>query len=168
MTFFQSISTCFSKYATFSGRAARSEYWWFALFVTLVNFFANRFDTVTNQTFQLSLGRADLNVGATGSLISLAVVLPMISVMVRRFHDIDKSGWWYWIVLIPLIGWIIFIVFMATEGTQGPNTYGNPPSTTPDAPDDPEPPTEPEYTVEERDSPIPDVREDRPPTIRRM
>ena len=168
MTFTQSISTCFSKYATFSGRASRSEYWWFALFGMIVNLVANRIDGVGSRSFELNVGALDLSVGTTGSLISLVIFVPSLAVMVRRFHDIDKSGWWFWIVLVPFVGWIIFIVWMASEGTQGPNTYGNPPTTEPDSPHDPEPPVEPEYTVEERESPIPDVREDREPTIRRL
>ena len=83
MTFTQSISTCFSKYATFSGRASRSEYWWFALFGMIVNLVANRIDGVGSRSFELNVGALDLSVGTTGSLISLVIFVPSLAVMVR-------------------------------------------------------------------------------------
>ena len=167
MTFMQSISTCFSKYVVFSGRARRSEYWWFVLFGLIVSIVATRIDTSlfgSGFAFQTD-GSVRLRAhssGVFGPILSLILFLPSVSVMVRRLHDLDKSGWWWFINFVPLIGWIIFIVWMASEGTQGPNRFGNPPTS--DAPDTP---PEPEHKVEERESPIPDVREDREPTIRR-
>jgi uncharacterized membrane protein YhaH (DUF805 family) len=53
--------------------------------------------------------------------------MPSLSAMVRRLHDTDRSGWWYWLALVPLIGIIILIVWWATEGTRGPNRFGDDP-----------------------------------------
>ena len=104
MTFVESISTCFNKYATFDGRATRSEYWWFVLFTWLVS---------------LGLGLVhDL----LPSLFSLAVLLPSLAVGARRLHDIDKSGWFQLLWLIPVIGWIIMIYLLVQEGRE-PNRF---------------------------------------------
>ena len=104
MTFGESISTCFSKYATFDGRAPRSEYWWFVLFTFLAS-------VATGMVSQMLSG-----------LFSLAVLLPSLAVGVRRLHDIDKSGWFLLLGLIPIVGWIILIVWAAQEGKE-PNRF---------------------------------------------
>ncbi|MBC7803802.1 MAG: DUF805 domain-containing protein [Candidatus Parcubacteria bacterium] len=108
MTFGESIRTCFSKYADFSGRAIRSEYWWWVLFTMLV-----------------SIAIGIVSEMASG-LFSLAVLLPTIAAATRRLHDTDRSGWWQLIWLIPLIGWIILIIFLAQEGKE-PNRFGTAP-----------------------------------------
>ena len=104
MTFGESIRTCFSKYATFEGRASRSEYWWFFLF-----------------NFLVSLGCGMISDTLSG-LFSLAVLLPSLAVGVRRLHDIDKSGWFLLVWLIPLVGWIIQIVWATQQGKE-PNRF---------------------------------------------
>ena len=98
MNFQESIQACFTKYADFKGRASRSEYWWFVLFIVLV-----------------SLGTSMVGHLLSG-LFSLATLLPSIAVATRRLHDTDRSGWWQLIVLVPLVGFIILIVFLAQEG----------------------------------------------------
>ncbi|WP_116132485.1 DUF805 domain-containing protein [Tropicimonas sp. IMCC34043] len=115
MTFTDSIQTCLQKYVTFSGRASRPEYWWFVLFNVLGTFVAGILD---------SLFFGSSNVGVLGGLWSLALLLPGISVGVRRLHDLDKSGWWLLLGVIPLIGWIILIVWFVGRGTNGPNRFG--------------------------------------------
>ena len=97
MTFQESITTCFKKYADFSGRASRSEYWWFILFY----FLASGACSIISQTL--------------GGLFSLAVLLPSLAAASRRLHDTNRSGWWQLIVLLPLIGMIVLIVFLAQE-----------------------------------------------------
>ena len=97
MTFQESITTCFKKYADFSGRASRSEYWWFILFY----FLASAACSMVSQTL--------------GGLFSLAVLLPSLAAASRRLHDTNRSGWWQFIVLVPLIGMIVIIVFLAQE-----------------------------------------------------
>lgn len=104
MTFGESIQICFSKYADFSGRASRSEYWWWFLFVFLATMAAS----VVND-----------NISA---LFSIAVMLPGLAVGTRRLHDIDKSGWFQLLFLIPVIGWIILIYWAAQEGME-PNRF---------------------------------------------
>lgn len=98
MTFQESITTCFKKYADFNGRASRSEYWWFALFIVIVS-------------IVLSMISNELS-----GLFSLATLLPSIAAAARRLHDTNRSGWWQLIAFIPIIGWIVLIVFLAQEG----------------------------------------------------
>ena len=105
MTFGQSIKTCFSKYADFSGRASRSEYWWWVLFGFLV-----------------SAGLGMINEILAG-LFSLATLLPYLAVGARRLHDTDRSGWWQLLALIPLIGWIVLLIWYVQEGKE-PNRFG--------------------------------------------
>jgi uncharacterized membrane protein YhaH (DUF805 family) len=104
MTFGESIKTCFSKYAEFSGRAARSEYWWFELFCLLVIVGAG----MVNETLS--------------NLVSLAFALPSLAVGARRLHDIDKSGWWQLLYLIPVIGWIV-VIYWAAQPAREPNRF---------------------------------------------
>ena len=106
MTFGKSISTCFSKYATFDGRASRPEFWWFFLF-----------------TFLASAAAGMVSETLSG-LFSLAVLLPSLAVGARRLHDVDKSGWFLLLWLIPIIGWIILIVWAAQEGKE-PNRFSS-------------------------------------------
>ena len=106
MTFQESIKTCFSKYADFNGRALRSEYWWFALFIVLV-----------------SMGLGIISEIVSG-LFSLAVLIPSLAAAARRLHDTNRSGWWQLIAFIPFIGWIIIIIFLAQEGNSDTNQYG--------------------------------------------
>ena len=110
MTFFESISTCFSKYADFSGRASRSEYWWWVLFYLLVS-------AATSLVSEIVSG-----------LFFLAVLLPSIAVATRRLHDTDRTGWLQLIALIPLIGMIVLIVWFVQEGKE-PNRFGPTPAT---------------------------------------
>lgn len=102
MTFGQSIKTCFSKYVTFSGRASRSEYWWFALFSFIVGFIP-----VVN-------------------LLGLLLILPGLAVAVRRLHDIGKSGWNFLWVLIPFLGALYLLWLYIQESQPSANKWGEP------------------------------------------
>ncbi len=126
MDFQTAVRTCFSKYVTFSGRAARSELWWYVLFVIVVNFlltFVDSFLFGTTVTTEYGFS-ASTNTPIFSGLFMLATLLPSISVAVRRLHDTDRSGWWYWIGLVPLIGAILLIVWFASKGTSGKNRFG--------------------------------------------
>jgi uncharacterized membrane protein YhaH (DUF805 family) len=124
MDFGRSISTCLSKYATFSGRASRSEYWWFVLFTILVSSVAQILDAL----LAVSIGIAGLDLIAT-----FALLIPSIAVAARRLHDTDRSGWWQLLLLIPLVGWIVLLVWYCTRGTVGPNRFGADPLPSPAA-----------------------------------
>ena len=106
------------KYADFSGRAPRAEYWWFALFVIIGEVIAMSIDSI------LGMSRMVGPYGPILCLYLLALIIPSISVGVRRLHDTDRSGWWLLIALIPLIGAIVLLVFFVAEGTKGDNQYG--------------------------------------------
>jgi uncharacterized membrane protein YhaH (DUF805 family) len=106
------------KYAVFSGRARRAEYWYFVLFNIIVAVVLSLIDTLLG-TFNFMQG-----VGLLSGLYALAVLIPTLAVTVRRLHDIDRSGWWIFINLIPLIGFIVLLVFAVTDGTPGSNRYG--------------------------------------------
>jgi uncharacterized membrane protein YhaH (DUF805 family) len=100
MNFQDSIKICFTKYADFSGRASRPEYWWFFLFNILVS--------------------AVLAIFSQGlsSLFSLATLVPRLAVGARRLHETNRSGWWQLLWLVPVVGWIVIIIFLAQEATS--------------------------------------------------
>jgi len=107
-----------TKFADFTGRAPRAEYWWFYLAVIIGYFITMILDSV------LGLGGTLGPYGILTCLFALAMIVPSIAAGARRLHDIGKSGWWQLICLVPLIGAIILIVFYATEGEAGDNQYG--------------------------------------------
>ncbi len=117
MTFAQSIRTCFNKYATFSGRAPRSEFWWFALFYQMGNVVIAELQGGINAA-------AHGDVSLLSTVFGLSMFLPYLAVTVRRLHDTDRSGWSWLIALIPLIGIIVLILWLADEGDAAPNGYG--------------------------------------------
>ncbi len=112
------------RYAVFTGRARRAEYWYFTLFSIIVSIVLSIISEIIGDSKNI-----------IGSLYSLAVLLPGIAVGIRRLHDIGKSGWWMLINFIPIAGWIWFIVLACKESTPGDNKYGpnpkNIPSPTP-------------------------------------
>lgn len=110
MDFGTSVKTCLKKYVVFSGRAPRSEYWWFALFSALVGVVASVIDATV---LGISPLRAGSGIG-TAQLVGLALFLPSIAVMVRRFHDTGKSGWWFFICLLFAV--VLFFVFSLILG----------------------------------------------------
>ena len=109
INFFQSFRICFKKFVDFKGRASRSEYWWFTLFTYIISIPSY----LPNETVQVLSG-----------LGALIILLPILAVTVRRFHDINKSGWLVLISLIPLIGAIILLVMLIERGTLGKNRFG--------------------------------------------
>jgi uncharacterized membrane protein YhaH (DUF805 family) len=109
------------KYAVFSGRARRKEYWYFFLFNIIINIVLTVLDVV------IGIFSAELGMGLLGMLYTLAVLIPSIAVSVRRLHDTDRSGWWLLIFLIPLIGAIVLLIFMVKDGNPGENRYGSNP-----------------------------------------
>jgi uncharacterized membrane protein YhaH (DUF805 family) len=116
MDFGQSIKTCLNKYATFSGRAQRSEYWYFFLFMMIVNIVTSILDAAILEDLPI------FSLFAT-----LALLVPSISVSVRRLHDTDRSGWWLLLGFIPVVGVIVLVVFFCQRGTVGSNQFGSDP-----------------------------------------
>ena len=131
MTFSESIKTCFAKFITWEGRASRSEYWYFVLFGILAQIVGGVIDNVIGTSFSVTnpeTGEAiSMGYGWVYLLAALANFLPSLAAMVRRLHDTERSGWWYWIALVPIIGIIVLIVWLASRGTSGNNRYGSDP-----------------------------------------
>lgn len=113
-TFVSSIVICFNRYFQFSGRAPRAEYWYFILFTTLIGFGAGFADGLwfgpDARMFSL--------------IVNIALFVPGLAVWTRRIHDLDRSGWWWLLILLPIIGWLILLIWTCTAGTRGPNRYG--------------------------------------------
>ena len=108
------------KYAEFSGRARRKEYWMFALFTFIISFIISFIDKATGLNISVSGGE----IGILNIIYSLFILIPSLAVSVRRMHDIDKSGWMLLLGLIPIIGGIILLVLHCKAGTVGENKYG--------------------------------------------
>jgi len=105
------------RYAEFSGRSRRKEYWMFTLLLIIVN--------VVVGILELSLGLAGtMGYGPLSLVVLLAVIVPSIAVSVRRLHDTGRSGWLQLIGLIPVVGWIVLIVFYAQDSKPGANEHG--------------------------------------------
>lgn len=103
-----------SNFTNFKGRARRKEYWYFYLVFFVISFVAAIIDSI--------LGTDEMILG----LVSLVLLLPAIAVSVRRLHDIDKSGWWYLISLIPLIGSIVLFLWSIKDTVPVANQWGQP------------------------------------------
>jgi len=117
------------KYAQFSGRARRSEYWLFALFTFAVSVAISILRLIISGPQSLESGSFDA-LGLVSLAFSLAMFIPSLAVAFRRLHDTDRSAWWILIVLIPLIGAIVLLVFYLLPGTTGPNKFGPDPKQT--------------------------------------
>ena len=117
MTFTDSIKSCLNKYATFRGRAPRSEYWGFWAFCILTEIVAMIVFGLIGYLCGKGIGM--LIAGYIGAfLASLMLFLPMLSVFVRRLHDTNHSGWWYFIALIPIVGGIWLLVLLLTDSDE--------------------------------------------------
>ena len=117
MNFGQAVTSGFSNYVNFSDRACRSEYWYWFLFIFLAEMATGIIDYV-------------IGIQLTTSLLALGVFLPGLAIGVRRLHDLDRTGWWLFLSLIPLIGAIVLLVWFCTKGTAGPNRFGPDPLAT--------------------------------------
>jgi len=119
------------QYAVFKGRARRKEFWMFTLFVIIFGVVFMILDKVLGTTFNLDkenicdrliyflVGR-----GWIDATFGLAIFIPSLAVTVRRLHDIGRSGWWYLLFLLPIIGWIILLCWHCRDSDEGENKYG--------------------------------------------
>ena len=112
MGFVDAIKSGFGKYVTFSGRAARSEYWYWTLFTIVANLVAGILDAI--------LG----GIGLIGLIVSLALLLPGIAVSARRLHDLDRTAWWL-LIAFTGVGLILLLIWDCIKGTTGPNRFGS-------------------------------------------
>lgn len=117
LSFGEAIKTCFSKYVTFTGRARRSEFWYFYLFYFIVYVVAAVIDAIMTSS-------SDDPTLVFKSIVCLAFFLPSLAVFMRRMHDIGKSGWWWLLGIIPIIGTIILIVWTCKDSSADENQYG--------------------------------------------
>ncbi|HKJ87268.1 MAG TPA: DUF805 domain-containing protein [Gammaproteobacteria bacterium] len=113
-TFSEAVGVGLQNYVNFSGRAARSEYWWWTLFVFIVYIATTIIDNIVfGQGVQILY-----------PIALLILFLPGLAVSVRRLHDTGRSGWWLLLSLIPLIGTIILLIWFVSRGESGGNAYG--------------------------------------------
>ena len=126
MGFTEAIKSVFSKYATFSGRATRPEYWYFALFNIIIYMVAIGLPTIVG-VFCYGVDEA-IGVMSVGTIIyyiyALASFIPNLAVSVRRLHDTGRSGWNLLWALLPIVGAIVLLVFMISPSNPGENAYG--------------------------------------------
>jgi uncharacterized membrane protein YhaH (DUF805 family) len=132
MSFSESVKTCINKYGTFDGRASRSEFWWFYLFVLIISLVA-----ILPGYILMIVGGVNTSDGSApgaifwlgvillviGALFQLALIIPQLAVGCRRLHDRGQSGWLQLLLLVPC-GNIVLLIFWIMEGTPGDNAYG--------------------------------------------
>lgn len=118
MTFKEAVYNVFSNYTNFSGRARRSEYWYFTLFNIIVSMVLSLLMRLTAGSFMFGLFRL------VEVVFSLAVLIPGLAVAWRRLHDIGRSGAWYLLILVPFVGVIILIVWLCRDSQPDANQYG--------------------------------------------
>ena len=119
MDFGQAIATNFKKYVTFSGRASRSEYWYWVLFTIIGG--------IAMATLDYALFSDNDFASPLNSIFNLVCFLPSFAVGIRRLHDIGKTGWWV-LIVFTIIGIIVLIVWACQKSDTGPNAYGPEPS----------------------------------------
>ena len=120
MNFMTAVKTCFSNYVTFSGRASRSEFWYFFLFMVIGSIVTIMLDGA------IFAGKM---YDPFNSIFGLVTFIPSVAVSVRRLHDTDRSGWWYLLHLVLVIGTIVLIVWFCKAGNSGANRFGADPFT---------------------------------------
>lgn len=127
MNFMDAVRSGFNNYANFSGRALRSEYWWWVVFAWIAGIIANIIDRALGwRIYETTVNGIQQGSGPVAAIVGLALLIPGLAVLVRRLHDTDRSGWWMLIGFVPIIGSLILLYFFVISGTPGPNKYGPP------------------------------------------
>ena len=114
---------CLRNYAKFDGRAGRLEYWFYALFSTLIFFILQFLSSMLG--LQYSINEL-ITVYPLASIWQVVTFIPSMAVGVRRMHDINRSGFWLLFLLLPLIGWLLIMIFALLKGNNDDNDYGSP------------------------------------------
>jgi uncharacterized membrane protein YhaH (DUF805 family) len=117
MQFRDAIRSGFRNYVTFSGRASRSEFWYWTLFGFLVAAVSSILDSALFPS---------MSTGPISAITSLLLLLPGLAVSVRRLHDLDRTGWWI-LITLTIIGLIVLLIWDCTKGTDEPNRFGSDP-----------------------------------------
>jgi len=126
MTFGNAIKHAFIKCFDFKSRSSRSEFWYFYLFTTILGFIGLQIDRLLNlEILGLQLAQEIIILGPIYIFLYFLFFIPSLSLYIRRLHDINRSGWWLLIALIPFIGIITLIFFWCLKGTQEKNIYGD-------------------------------------------
>jgi len=123
MSFVAAIGSFFSKYATFSGRARRSEFWFAVLFTSLVS---TAISIVWPSTTVVLDGMSFQQSSLPSNLWQLAILVPSIALSWRRLHDVGRKGTYYLFVLLPIVGWILLFIQFVKDSEPGPNAFGEP------------------------------------------
>jgi len=122
MTFPEALRTCIKeKYATFNGRASRSEFWFFELFIWILTLINGKAFIYSVDNFFMEI------ISGIISIALLALFVPIVAVAIRRLHDIGKSGWYLLWDFVPIIGWILLIYWLVQPSEDGENRYGDMP-----------------------------------------
>ena len=106
------------KYATFEGRARRSEYWYFVLFYILILLALTFVDGLVGTLSE------EAGIGVLGGMFALGTLVPALAVTVRRLHDTNRSGWWVLVGIVPILGDVVLLVFAALDSQPGANRFG--------------------------------------------
>ncbi len=117
--YIDAIKKGFRGYVVWNARSTRSEYWWWTLFVVIVTIVSSLLDSALFST-DMATG-----IGPIYAITTLVLFLPGLSVFIRRLHDTDRTGWWAWIALIPIVGFIVLLVFMLLPSKMGPTRWNN-------------------------------------------
>ena len=126
MTFGNAIKHAFIKCFDFKSRSSRSEFWYFYLFTTILGFIGLQIDRLLNlEILGLQFAQEVIILGPIYIFLYFLFFIPSLSLYIRRLHDINRSGWWLLIALIPFIGIITLIFFWCLKGTQEKNIYGD-------------------------------------------
>lgn len=138
MTFGAAVQSCLSKYATFTGRAPRSEFWWFWVFTILVEIAAMLVGgmLLTGSVMEQGMGPGMGSMHGwyvyavpnwLAGLVHLLLILPSLAVAVRRLHDVGRSGWWLLIMVVPLFGFLLLLFWWVQPSQPAQNAHGLPP-----------------------------------------
>ena len=115
MTFVQAIQSGFANYLNFSGRAIRSEYWYWVLFAMLGG--------LATEIVDSAIFASHSSVSPLNGVFDLLIFLPGLGLGIRRLHDINRSGWWI-LITLTLIGVFLLLYWACQRGTPGPNRFG--------------------------------------------